>query len=66
MINSFLKEIKESDKTALENYKNNNDFKVFSSEIKTSFGNVFSENQIENFCKMDNKTFNVQIDNFYN
>ncbi len=66
MINSFLKEIKESVKTALENYKNNNDFKVFSSEIKTSFGNVFSENQIENFCKMDNKTFNVQIDNFYN
>ena len=66
MIDSFLNEIKESGKTALENYKNNNDLKVFSKEIKTNFGNIFSEDQIKNFSNMDIKAFNTEIDNIFN
>ncbi len=66
MIDSFLNEIKESGKTALENYKNNNDLKVFSKQIKTNFGNIFSEDQIKNFSNMDIKDFNTKIDNIFN
>ena len=66
MIDSFLNEIKESGKTALENYKNNNDLKVFLKEIKTNFGNIFSEDQIKNFSNMDIKAFNTKIDNIFN
>ena len=66
MIDSFLNEIKESGKIALENFKNNNDLKVFSNEIKTNFGNIFSENQIKNFSNMDIKAFNAEIDNIFN
>ncbi len=66
MIDSFLNETKESGKTALENYKNNNDLKVFSKQIKTNFGNIFSEDQIKNFSSMDIKAFNTKIDNIFN
>ena len=66
MIDSFLNEIKENGKTALENYKNNNDLKVFSKQIKTNFGNIFSEDQIKNFSNMDVKAFNTKIDNIFN
>ena len=66
MIDSFLNEIKESGKIALENFKNNNDLKVFSNEIKTNFGNIFSEDQIKNFSNMDIKAFNTEIDNIFN
>mgnify|MGYP001187146329 CR=1 FL=1 len=66
MIDSFLNEIKESGKTALENYKNNNDLKVFSKKIKNNFGNIFSEDQIKNFSSMDIKAFNTKIDNIFN
>ncbi len=66
MIDSFLNEIKESGKTALENYKNSNDLKVFSKQIKTNFGNIFSEDQIKNFSNMDIKAFNTKIDNIFN
>ena len=66
MIDSFLNEIKESGKIALENFKNNNDLKVFSNEIKTNFGNIFSEDQIKNFSNMEIKVFNAEIDNIFN
>ncbi len=66
MIDSFLNEIKESSKTTLENYKNNNDLKAFSKQIKTYFGNIFSEDQIKNFSNMDIKAFNTKIDNIFN
>ncbi len=65
MIDSFLKEAKENAKTALENYKNNNDLKIFSKEIKTNFGNIFPEDQIKDFSKMDNKNFNNKIDDIF-
>ncbi len=66
MIDSFLNEIKESGKTALENFKNNNDFKIFSNEIKTNFGNIFTEDQIKNFTKIDFKSFDMEINNTFN
>jgi len=65
VIDSFLKEIKDSSKAALENYKNNNDLKIFSSEIKTYFGNIFSEDQIKNFSNMEVKAFNTKIDHIF-
>ena len=65
MIDSFLNELRESGKTALENYKNNNNFKIFSKEIKTNFGNIFSEDQIKNFSNMDIKAFNTKINNIF-
>ena len=65
MIDSFLNEIKEGGKTALENFKNNNDFKIFSNEIKTNFGNIFTEDQIKNFTKIDFKSFDKEINNTF-
>ena len=65
MIDSFLNEIKEGGKTALENFKNNNDFKIFSNEIKTNFGNIFTEDQIKNFTKIDLKSFDKEINNTF-
>ena len=65
MIDSFFKEIKESSKTTLENFKNTNDFKIFSNEIKTNFGNIFTEDQIKNFSEMDYKSFNTEINNIF-
>ena len=40
--------------------------KVFSKQIKTNFGNIFSEDQIKNFSDMDIKAFNTKIDNIFN
>ena len=65
MIYSFLDEINENIAKALENYKNNNDIKVFSNEIKTNFGNIFKENQIEDFAKMDRKTLIAKIKSIF-
>ncbi len=65
MIYSFLDEINENIAKALENYKNNNDIKVFSNEIKTNFGNIFQENQIEDFAKMDRKTLIAKIKSIF-
>ena len=61
MIYSFLDEINENISNALENYKNNNDLKIFSNEIKTNFGNIFQENQIETFSKMNRDTLIKKI-----
>ncbi len=65
MIYSFLDEINENIAKAIENYKNNNDIKVFSNEIKTNFGNIFQENQIEDFAKMDRKTLIAKIKSIF-
>ncbi len=65
MIYSFLSEINENIARALENYKNNNDLKIFSNEVKTNFGNVFQEEQIEAFSKMDGKTLVEKIKSIF-
>ena len=65
MIYSFINEINKNIETALENYKNNNDLKVFSNEVKTNFGNVFQQNEIETFSKMDKKTLAEKINSIF-
>ena len=65
MINSFIDEITKNMESALENYKNSNNLKIFSSEVKTNFGNVFQQSQIESFAKMNKKTFVEKIKNIF-
>ncbi|MDP6157200.1 MAG: preprotein translocase subunit SecA, partial [Candidatus Thermoplasmatota archaeon] len=48
-----------------ENYKNNNDLKIFSNEIKINFGNIFNESQIETFAKMGKKELIQKVNNFF-
>ena len=65
MIYSFIDEINKNMESALQNYKNNNDLKVFSNQLKTNFGNIFQENEIESFSKMNNKVFAEKINNMF-
>ena len=65
MIYSFINEINENIKNALENYKSSNDYKTFSNEIKTNFGNVFQQKEIEDFAKMDQKSLIKKINDIY-
>ena len=65
MIYSFMDEINQNIERALENYKNNNDLKVFSNEVKTNFGGVFQQEEIEAFAKMDKKTLVEKIKNIF-
>jgi len=61
MIQSFMSEINQNIENTLETYKNNNDLKMFSNEIKTIFGGVFQEKEIEDFAKMDKKSLVQKI-----
>ena len=61
MIQSFISEINQNIENTLETYKNNNDLKMFSNEIKTIFGSVFQEKEIEDFAKMDKKSLVQKI-----
>ncbi len=65
MIDSFLEETKKNSEKALENYKNTNDLKAFSNEIKINFGNIFTENQISDFSKMEKNIFNQKISEIF-
>ena len=65
MIYSFMDEINQNIGRALENYKNNNDLKVFSNEVKTNFGGIFQQEEIEAFAKMDKKTLVEKIKNIF-
>ena len=65
MIYSFLTEINNNLEKTHENYKNNNDLKIFSSEVKINFGNIFNESQIETFAKMEKKELIQKVNNFF-
>ena len=65
MIYSFMDEINQNIEKALENYKNNNDLKIFSNEVKTNFGGIFQEEEIKAFAKMDKKTLVEKIKNIF-
>ena len=56
MIYSFMDEINQNIAQALEDYKNSNDLKVFSNEVKTNFGGIFQQEEIEAFAKMNKRT----------
>ena len=61
LIYSFLKEIAKNLEKSLDNFKKNQDLKIFSSEIKENFGNIFDSKQIEDFSKMDKKSMSKKI-----
>ena len=65
MIYSFLDEINQNIRRALGDYKNNNDLKVFSNEVKVNFGGIFQKEEIEAFAKMDGKTLIEKIKNIF-
>jgi len=50
---------------AIENYKNSNDIKIFSNEIKRNFGNIFQEKEINDFSKMNSKEFSEKINRIF-
>ncbi len=65
MIYSFLTEINNNLERTHENYKNNNDLKIFSNEVKINFGNIFNESQIETFAKMEKKELIQKVNNVF-
>ena len=65
IIDSFLTEINNNLEKTHENYKNSNDLKIFSNEVKINFGNIFNENQIETFAKMEKKELIQKVNNFF-
>ena len=66
MIYSFLTEINNNLEKTHENYKNSNDLKIFSNEVKINFGNIFNKSQIESFTKMGKKELIQKVNNFFN
>ena len=65
MIYSFLTEINNNLERTHENYKNSNDLKIFSNEVKINFGNIFNESQIETFAKIGKKELIQKVNNFF-
>ncbi len=65
MIYSFMDEINQNIAKALEDYKNNNDLKVFYNEVQKNFGGIFQQKEIEGFAKMDKKTLIEKIKNIF-
>ena len=66
LIYSFLKEILENLEKSHDNFKRNEDLKIFSSEIKESFGNMFDTKKIEEFSKIDKKSMSKKITESFN
>ena len=65
MIFSFLDELNKNLESAHQNYTKSNDFKVFSNEIKSSYGNAFDDKKIEEFSKMETKDISKSLVNFF-
>ena len=65
MVLSFLDELNKNLESAHQNYTKSNDFKVFSNEIKSSYGNAFDDQKIEEFSKMETKDISKSIINFF-
>ncbi len=57
MIFSFSDEINKNLVLIHQNFKKNNDLKIFSNEIKRNYGNIFDEKKIEMFSKMKEEEF---------
>ena len=66
LIFSFLEEINTNLKKSLDKFNKNQDLKIFSSEIKENFGNIFDSKQIEDFSKMDQKSMSEKITDSFN
>ena len=65
MILSFLEELNKNLELAHQNFAKSNDLKVFSNEVKASYGNAFDDKKIEEFSKMNTKEITKSFDNFF-
>ncbi len=65
MVLSFLDELNKNLESAHQNYTKSNDFKVFSNEIKSSYGNAFDDKKIQEFSKMETKDVSKSLVNFF-
>ncbi len=65
MILSFLEELNKNLELAHQNFTKSNDLKVFSNEVKASYGNAFDDKKIEEFSKMNTKEITKSFDNFF-
>ena len=65
MILSFLEELNKNLELAHQNFAKSNDLKVFSNEVKASYGNAFDDKKIEEFSKMNTKEITKSLDNFF-
>ena len=65
MILSFLDELNKNLELTHQNYTKSNDFKVFSNEIKSSYGNAFDDKKIEEFSKMETKDISKNLIDFF-
>ena len=65
MVLSFLDELNKNLESAHQNYTKSNDFKVFSNEIKSNYGNAFDDKKIEEFSKMETKDISKSLINFF-
>ena len=65
MVLSFLDELNKNLESVHQNYTKSNDFKVFSNEIKSSYGNAFDDKKIEEFSKMETKDISKSLVNFF-
>ena len=65
MVLSFLDELNKNLELSHQNYTKSNDFKVFSNEIKSSYGNAFDDKKIQEFSKMETKDISKSLVNFF-
>ena len=65
MILSFLEELNKNLELSHQNFAKSNDLKVFSNEVKASYGNAFDDKKIEEFSKMNTKEITKSFDNFF-
>ncbi len=65
MILSFLDELNKNLELSHQNFTKSNDLKVFSNEVKASYGNAFDDKKIEEFSKMNTKEITKSLNNFF-
>ncbi len=65
MILSFLEELNKNLELAHQNFTKSNDLKVFSNELKASYGNAFDDKKIVEFSKMNTKEITRSLNNFF-
>ncbi|MDC3021466.1 preprotein translocase subunit SecA [Pelagibacteraceae bacterium] len=65
MVLSFLDELNKNLESAHQNYTKSEDFKTFSNEIKSNYGNVFDDKKIKEFSKMETKDVSKSLVNFF-
>ncbi len=65
MIDNFIGEISKNIENTLEVYKKDGDIKLFTSEVKTIFGNILQDDEIVSLTKMDKKSISEKIKDIF-